>query len=60
MVEKGKYATTTKIIEGTSKIFQGGKTVIPTEVRMKMNLADGDRLVWIREETRWIVENAKQ
>jgi len=34
-----------------SKIFDRGKTVIPSEIRRKLGVADGDKLVWVEDST---------
>jgi len=33
-------------IVATSKVFQRGKTVIPSEVRMLLSIDDGGKIVW--------------
>jgi len=33
-------------ILSVSKIFQYGKTTIPKEVRVRLDIGDGDKLVW--------------
>lgn len=33
-------------IVALSKVFQRGKTVIPSEVRALLKVEDGDRIVW--------------
>jgi len=37
-------------IIAVSKIFQRGKTVIPSEVRLKLNISDGNKIVWTNDE----------
>jgi len=33
-----------------SKLFQRGKTVIPSEIRTLLNIKDGDKIVWRRDK----------
>jgi len=33
-----------------TKIFDRGKTVIPAEVRRRLGVSDGDRLVWLEDQ----------
>ena len=37
-------------ILAVSKIFQYGKTTVPKEVRTRLEIQDGDKLVWSVEE----------
>ena len=60
--KRSKYTITEepyRSIVAVSKIFQHGKTVVPAEVRRNLGLEDGDRLVWIFENGRWIVESSR-
>ena len=41
--EKRRHIET---ILSVSKIFQYGKTTIPKEVRVRLDIGDGDKLVW--------------
>ena len=41
--EKRRHIET---ILSVSKIFQYGKTTIPKEVRIRLDIGDGDKLVW--------------
>lgn len=52
-----KYTETRKIV-ALSKVYQRGKTQIPAEVRRSLGLKDGDKLVWIIESGKWVVERA--
>ena len=47
---------TTEEIRATSKVFQRGKTQVPSEVRRSLGVKDGDTLVWIIAEGRWIIK----
>jgi len=61
--KKPKYTVTSecnRMIIAVSKIFQHGKTVVPVEVRRSLGLEDGDRLVWILEDGRWVVESGRR
>jgi len=43
-----------------SKIFDRGKTVIPSEIRKKLGVTDGDKLVWVEDAAgRVYVEGVK-
>jgi bifunctional DNA-binding transcriptional regulator/antitoxin component of YhaV-PrlF toxin-antitoxin module len=42
----------------TSKIFQKGKTQVPSQVRKELDLKDGDTLVWIKFGERYVVERS--
>jgi bifunctional DNA-binding transcriptional regulator/antitoxin component of YhaV-PrlF toxin-antitoxin module len=49
--------TTTKKIRAVSTLYQRGKTQVPSEVRRSLEVKDGDKLVWIIEGEKWIVEH---
>ena len=49
----------TEQIVATSKIFQKGKTQVPSQVRRELDLKDGDVLVWIKTGERYIIERSK-
>ena len=38
-----------------SRVFQRGKTVIPSEVRTLLNIKDGDKIVWWLDKVRRII-----
>ena len=41
----------------TTKVFDRGKTTIPSEIRGDMGLSDGDKLVWKRDNLgRYFIE----
>ena len=43
----------------TTKVFDRGKTTIPSEIRKKMDLSDGDKLVWNRDNLgRYFIQKA--
>jgi bifunctional DNA-binding transcriptional regulator/antitoxin component of YhaV-PrlF toxin-antitoxin module len=42
-------------IVATSKIFQRGKTQVPSQVRKDLGLQDGDTLVWIKIDEKYCV-----
>jgi len=44
-----KYTTTTSKICDVSKVFQHGKTQIPSDVRKFLELVDGNKLVWYKD-----------
>ena len=39
----------------TSKIFQKGKTVVPSEVRRILGVDDGDNIAWMYNELESII-----
>jgi len=43
-----KYQVNQKIV-GLSRLYQHGKTHVPSEVRKLLNVKDGERLVYILE-----------
>jgi len=49
------YQATRKIL-AVSKLYQRGKTQVPSEVRQILNVKDGDKLVWVIENGKIIVE----
>lgn len=49
------YEVTRKIL-GLSTLYQRGKTQIPSKVRKRLNLNDGDNIIWIVIEGKIIVE----
>jgi bifunctional DNA-binding transcriptional regulator/antitoxin component of YhaV-PrlF toxin-antitoxin module len=52
-----KYQEVRKVC-ALSKVFQRGKTQIPSEVRRSIGLQDGDKLLYILENGKWIIEKA--
>ncbi len=40
-------------IIAVSKVFQRGKTVLPSEVRKLLNIKDGDKIVWRHDKVRY-------
>ena len=52
-----KYQETKKI-HAISKVYQKGKTQVPSEVRRKIGLIDGDKILWIVKDGNWIIERA--
>jgi len=38
-----------------SRVFQRGKTVIPSEVRLILDTSDGDKIVWRHDKVRGII-----
>ena len=51
------YRETRKVI-GLSKLFQRGKTQVPSEIRKLLQIKDNDKLLWISEDGKIIVERA--
>jgi bifunctional DNA-binding transcriptional regulator/antitoxin component of YhaV-PrlF toxin-antitoxin module len=47
-------------IVATSKIFQKGKTQVPSQVRRELDLKDGDVIVWIKTTEGYVVERGKR
>ena len=56
MYGKRYEVTQRKRVIAVSKVFQRGKTVIPIEVRKILGLKDGDKIVWLYEAGRVLVE----
>jgi len=52
-----KYQETRKI-HAMTKVFQKGKTQVPSEIRHALGIQDGDNLLWIVENGKWIIERA--
>jgi bifunctional DNA-binding transcriptional regulator/antitoxin component of YhaV-PrlF toxin-antitoxin module len=52
-----RYQETRKI-HAISKLYQKGKTQIPSEVRRSLGLADGHKILWIVEGGKWVIEKA--
>jgi len=52
-----KYAETRKI-RAVSTLYQRGKTQVPSEVRKSLGAKDGDKLLWILDGNKWVVERA--
>jgi bifunctional DNA-binding transcriptional regulator/antitoxin component of YhaV-PrlF toxin-antitoxin module len=42
-------------IVAISRVFQKGKTVIPSEVRRLLGVSDGDKILWRYDKVRGIV-----
>lgn len=43
-------------VKGVTKVYQKGKTQVPSEIRKVLHLKDGDRLVWYDEGGRVFVK----
>lgn len=52
-----KYQPSRKI-HAMSTLYQRGKTQVPSEVRRSLGMEDGDKILWIMENGKWIVERA--
>ena len=50
----GSYEYDSEVI-ATSKVFQKGKTVLPSEIRKILGIIDGDKVVWRYNKIRGIV-----
>ncbi len=55
----GKYEQTEGLI-AVSTLFQRYKTQVPKEVREKLELKDGDKMIWVNEGGRIYVGSARQ
>jgi hypothetical protein len=53
MYEKARSSMETII--AISKVFQYGKTTIPKEVRLKLDVQDGDKILWLMDENDHII-----
>lgn len=47
-----------KKIEAISKLFQRRKIQLPAVVCQSLNVKDGEKIVWIIQDGKWIVEKA--
>jgi len=45
---------------GVSTVYHNGATHIPVAVRKALQIKDGDRIVWVAENGRFLVEPAEQ
>ena len=50
----GKYYVSDKLV-GLSQIYSRGKTHVPKEVRVILNVKDGDKLRWYMKDQELIV-----
>jgi len=55
----GRYETTEGLL-AVSTLFQRFKTQVPKEVREKLELKDGDKMVWVHEGGRIYVSSASK
>lgn len=55
MTVKGRYWVPLEIF-AVSRVFQHGKTQVPKEVREKLELRDGDRILWYSEDEKIFVK----
>lgn len=58
MYEKSQLSTATII--AISTVFQFGKTTIPKEVREKLELKDGDKILWHLNENKHVIISKRQ
>jgi len=42
-----------------TKVFGRGQTYIPAEIRKKLGLQDGDKVVWVEEEGKFYIRSSK-
>lgn len=47
-----------KRVEAISKLFQKGKIQLPAVVRDSLRVEDGEKILWINENGKWVVEKA--
>lgn len=52
-----KYQENRKIY-ALSKVYQKGKTQIPSEVRRKLSIIDGDKILWLIKDGNLVIERA--
>lgn len=50
--------TPPKRIEAVSKLFQKRKIQLPAVVCKSLGVKDGEKIVWIIQDTKWVVEKA--
>lgn len=58
MSTQKRYEFKNERVVSTTKMFQRGKTVVPSEIRKRLNLKDGERVVWIEKDGNFYVRNA--
>jgi len=52
-MSKSKYPAPVSIkVVDVSKVFQHGKTQIPSDVRRFLDVKDGDKLIWCSHESK--------
>lgn len=49
---------TTRRIEAVSKLFQRRKIQLPAIVCKSLNVKDGEKIIWILQDEKWVVEKA--
>lgn len=48
-------------VVATTKVFDRGKTTLPSEIRRALGVVDGDKVAWIKDSSdRYYVENARK
>lgn len=55
---KKRYIMTSREIIDTSTIFQRGKTQVPVEVRKILGIEDGEKIVWILDSGKIVIDSA--
>ena len=55
---KKRYIMTSRKIIDTSTIFQRGKTQVPVEVRKFLGIEDGEKIVWILDSGKIVIDSA--
>lgn len=53
-----KYQETTKRLVDVSRVYQRGKTQVPSLIRKMLGVKDGDRISWFSEQGKIIIERA--
>lgn len=45
-------------IEAISTLFGKGRVQLPASIRKSLNVKDGEKIVWIIQDGKWVVEKA--
>jgi AbrB family looped-hinge helix DNA binding protein len=45
-------------VVAVTKVFNRGQTYIPADIRKRLGLKDGDKVVWIEENGRFFLKKA--
>ena len=42
-----------------TKVYGGGRTQIPVEIRRELNIKDGDKIKWVKIDENYAIEKLK-
>jgi len=57
--DKSKYRVDSAKVFDVSKIFQHGKTQVPSDVRRFLGVEDGDKMLWFSEGSKVFVKKVE-